>query len=354
MNGLVSIIIPVYNTDPALLRRAVASALSQEKVSEIIIIDDGSAHNTADAIDGLAEGSPEKIKALHKANGGASSARNLGLDVATGKYVAFLDADDILADDFCNNAVQILEERSADIVFGAMQYVSLTGGRELRGDSLLSDSVACFGDDGIEAVKASLFNTKAMLRVGLSPVMYVSQCAVLYRHSAIADVRFNEAVKISEDRLFNYDVLANCRRIAITGQVWYYYMANRDSASQKLRITSLEDLLSTATEIEKLKCTDQRLLNDFNLGIIECFQQTLYFTILRTGFSRAAGMSQRAYVERALQEEIYRRAFQDAKYLEKKQQILRFLFLHRMPGCIVVLFHLNKALYDMRKGELFR
>lgn len=96
----VSIIIPVYNTEEGALRRALESAKRQAYLKEILIIDDGSKSHSVELLDQIAAGSSEVVRVIHKVNGGVSSARNVGIRAARGRYIAFLDADDVLSDFF--------------------------------------------------------------------------------------------------------------------------------------------------------------------------------------------------------------------------------------------------------------
>lgn len=99
-NVRLSVIIPVYNVEPY-LRQCVDSVLAQTyRNIEIILVDDGSTDNSGKIVDELCSSpnsasSPHRLKCIHKPNGGLSDARNAGLRVATGEYVAFLDSDDV-------------------------------------------------------------------------------------------------------------------------------------------------------------------------------------------------------------------------------------------------------------------
>ena len=93
-NGLVSVIIPTYNR-ARLVGAAIESALAQDYPNlEILVIDDGSKDDTREML-ARAYGSNPKVRSLHKANGGVSSARNLGIRESRGEFIAFLDADDV-------------------------------------------------------------------------------------------------------------------------------------------------------------------------------------------------------------------------------------------------------------------
>lgn len=95
---LLSVVIPTYNY-AAVLPRAVESVLAQldEVSAELVVIDDGSTDDSRQVLDGLLAAHPGRFRVVHKSNGGASSARNLGVRETAGDYLIFLDADDELA-----------------------------------------------------------------------------------------------------------------------------------------------------------------------------------------------------------------------------------------------------------------
>ena len=122
---MISIIVPVFNTEKY-LTEAIQSVISQSYTDwELILIDDGSTDSSPDICERFSS-EYENIKVLHKPNGGLSSARNKGLEIATGDFIFFLDSDDILPP----RALQILIERrqlsKADIICGEMRPFSDT------------------------------------------------------------------------------------------------------------------------------------------------------------------------------------------------------------------------------------
>ena len=119
----VTIIIPVYNVEKY-LREAINSAINQTyKNLEIILIDDGSTDNSGKICDEYAK-LDDRIKVIHKINGGLSDARNAGLDNATGKYIMFLDSDDFFELDAAEKMYNEIEEKDADYVIG--NYINVT------------------------------------------------------------------------------------------------------------------------------------------------------------------------------------------------------------------------------------
>ena len=106
---LISIIVPVYKVEQY-LDYCVDSIVKQtyEKL-EIILIDDGSPDNSPEICDRWSERDP-RIKVIHKKNGGASEARNIGLDIAAGEYIGFVDSDDYIDKDMYRRMIEELQK----------------------------------------------------------------------------------------------------------------------------------------------------------------------------------------------------------------------------------------------------
>lgn len=115
----VSIIIPVYNVEKY-VGRCLESVMSQENIDdlEIIVIDDGSTDNSGRICDDFAKKNL-KFRVIHKSNQGISNARNLGLEIAKGEYIMFLDSDDYLEKGIVKNLLDEAIQKNADIVGGA-------------------------------------------------------------------------------------------------------------------------------------------------------------------------------------------------------------------------------------------
>ena len=113
----ISVIIPAYNIE-SLLTKCVESVAGQDypkELMEIIVVDDGSSDSTPQIADELAE-KYDNVISLHKANGGSSSARNLGLSYATGDYVGFVDSDDFVDPRMYSRLMAAAKEYDADMV----------------------------------------------------------------------------------------------------------------------------------------------------------------------------------------------------------------------------------------------
>ena len=118
----VSIIVPVYNISENILRQCIESTITQTlKEIEIILVDDGSTNNSGLICDEYAK-KDNRVKVIHKRNGGLSAARNTGYEKATGRWITFLDSDDWIEPKTCEETYKLGLENSADVViFGTIQ-----------------------------------------------------------------------------------------------------------------------------------------------------------------------------------------------------------------------------------------
>ena len=113
-NNLISIIVPIYNVEKY-LKKCIDSIINQTyKNLEIILVDDGSPDNCGKICDEYAK-KDNRIKVIHKENGGVSSARNVGVENATGEYIGFVDSDDYIEKDMYEVLINNLKKENADI-----------------------------------------------------------------------------------------------------------------------------------------------------------------------------------------------------------------------------------------------
>ena len=116
----ISVIVPVYKVEPY-LRKCLDSIVGQTyRNLEIILVDDGSPDNCGAICDEYAAGD-ERIKVIHKENGGVASARNAGLDMATGDYIGWVDSDDWIEPEMFEAMLEAMASRNADIVICGRQ-----------------------------------------------------------------------------------------------------------------------------------------------------------------------------------------------------------------------------------------
>lgn len=216
----ISVIIPCYRA-AATLRRAVDSALTGAPADlEVLLVDDGSPDDTGALCDELAGADP-RVRALHRANGGAGAARNTGLDAAHGDWVLFLDADDALLPGLWA-ALDPLTTDADMILFG------LT--RESSGAVKPTDYLPAGFCPDLQALGSAL--SPLLFDTGLLAAPYPK----LFRRAAIGAVRFDARLAINEDVLFNIQFLQNTSAIYCLDGVYYkQYDTEAGSLSRRLR-----------------------------------------------------------------------------------------------------------------------
>ena len=216
----ISAIIPCYRA-AATLRRAVDSALTGAPADlEVLLVDDGSPDDTGALCDELAAADP-RVRALHRANGGAGAARNTGLDAAHGDWVLFLDADDALLPGLWA-ALDALTTDADMILFG------LT--RESGGAVKPTDYLPAGFCPDLQALGSAL--SPLLFDTGLLAAPYPK----LFRRAAIGAVRFDARLAINEDVLFNIQFLQNTSAIYCLDGVYYkQYDTEAGSLSRRLR-----------------------------------------------------------------------------------------------------------------------
>lgn len=124
----VSVIVPVYNSEDY-VGKSIESLMRQTlKEIEIILVDDGSKDNSGKICDEYAK-KDERIVVIHKENGGLADARNAGMKVVKGKYIMFLDADDLFEEDSCEHMYNTIEKNGVDYVIGNYQMMNEDGTR---------------------------------------------------------------------------------------------------------------------------------------------------------------------------------------------------------------------------------
>lgn len=341
---MISIIVPIYNTKIEYLERSLHSIDMQGLDLEVLLIDDGSAKETACYVDSL----KTKYRVFHKENGGVSSARNYGLDRCTGEYVAFMDPDDELMNGYLADALSQIVENGADAIFGGMEYVYPSGKTKVDTQSF-SDSQHYFlaDKDDISYMMRSLFEKDALLELGLSPIQYVSNCGALYRRASIGELRFDEQVVISEDRIFNYQFFQKASLIAISDGIWYRYFQNPDSASHQVRTNAKNELITTSEKyVQLLGHSNQSaaIARSVQRGVLECFYQTLQYTIFDPLFDSDFRMSKVEYTSQLVQIPIYQKAFEFSNIKQFRWGILAALGRgHFIRGILAYMYCLRFA-----------
>ena len=230
---LVSVIIPVYNVEKY-LRECVDSVTTQTYTNlEIILSDDGATDRSGAICDELAA-ADSRIRVIHEENGGASVARNRGLDIAEGEYVVFVDSDDAIHPEMIEHLLRISNDTDSDLV--------------TTKKPIATESVDWSMTD-LNKEQIVTFTTEDSVRRFL---MRFDNCAVwgcLFKRSIIGDLRFTPEI-INEDEMFLAEVFPHCRLFAVSDQLFCFYRNNAGSLSRTMSKRKF-DMITNAFAIDE-------------------------------------------------------------------------------------------------------
>ena len=189
---------PIYNVEEY-LDRSIGSLLNQTlKDIEIILIDDGSTDKSLEIVKHYAESNSDRIKYMSVKNGGAAKARNLGLSIAEGEYIGFVDSDDFVDATMFEKMYSLAKSDDAEIVtcgYNRIDYNDIQK-RDIK-------SRSCFGKNVFQAPELISNN-----------VPYIWN--KIFKHSLITEtgIHFEENLRIFEDLVFTYKLFLNANRIS--------------------------------------------------------------------------------------------------------------------------------------------
>lgn len=215
-NDKISIIIPVYNTNINDLDKCLNSILKQTICNyEIIIIDDGSFPQTALFCDQISSIS-KKIKVFHNDNHGVSWSRNFGIKKSTGKYICFIDADDIIECNMLEKLYFNIKNNDADISMCGYNYIELDGNKYPK-----------FGTG-----KKVIFDKRQSLISMFDDQSFgVAVWNKMFKKDLIKEINFDENLHINEDRLFLFNAICKSEKNIYEDVCLYNYVKRENSAT---------------------------------------------------------------------------------------------------------------------------
>lgn len=260
-NGpVVTVVVPVYNVE-AELNRCVESLVGQTFSDlQIILVDDGSTDLSGELCDAWAD-RDSRICVIHKQNGGLSSARNAGIDIAEGEYLGFVDSDDFIEPD-------MYETLLAGMVDGEVSMV--TCGRYVH----MGDTVR---NEFSTPVVMRLTSADAMKEALLGNIIDVSAWDKLYRRELFDEIRYPYG-RISEDAAIILQLLDRCSDVVHVGKCLYHYVFRTGSISKSTYSHKQFDVMCNCREmtawVEKNKPDFSMDINSYccaqMAGMIEC------------------------------------------------------------------------------------
>ena len=239
MAPLVSIIVPVYNVE-AYLENCIRTLVSQTlKEIEIILVDDGSPDNCPSICDSWAL-KDARIKVVHKENGGLGYARNSGLEIAGGRYVAFVDSDDYVDATMFERLYSASENGSSDAVFCGLRQLAVDGSFKEYCDfrEEVTFEIAQMQDLALSFLHGTPLTQGRR--------MFMSVWHSIYKMDVIQRTGlsfFSEREILSEDLPFQLSFLLNSDKIKFIPDKLYVYRCNPSSLSRNFKVSKFDAAL---------------------------------------------------------------------------------------------------------------
>ena len=315
----ISVIIPVYKVEKY-LNRCVESVINQtHKNLEIILVDDGSPDNCPVLCDEWAK-KDKRIIAVHKENGGVSSARNKGLEHATGEFIQFVDSDDYIESTFCEELINCFKD-DVDLVVSGFTIVDDDKNVKITSEETRDATEILSSCDSFMSYLTSGYNDMPVNK--------------LYRKNLITK-QFLEGLPLGEDRIFNLDYLLNVKnKIIISSAKGYVYEFNQGSACHKTR-DDFYEILSVS-----LQALKEFLINKFNT-----YDNQQFYKITGDTFSsivkRNSKKTFKFLKNKIINDENFKIYIKNYKPETFKEKIKLFLFKHEM-------FRVFKLINGVRK-----
>lgn len=252
-NPKISIIVPVYNVEKY-LRRCLDSIVAQTFTDwECICVDDGSPDNSGKILDEYAS-KDQRFVIIHKENGGVSSARNAGLDIARGEWIGFVDSDDWIEVDYIETMLDTAERESADIV--VCDYWN-------NFDKKQVDMTVALDTSSKETILKQYMKTQLFMN---------SVWNKIFKSSFIIEQKLSFPLNISicEDLLFSFEACYKAKKVVKINELLYHYsQINKSSATKNYKTSYIDDKIYVTEKIEKLLENEhlkyQRLIYSFEI-----------------------------------------------------------------------------------------
>ena len=264
----VSIIVPVYQVEKY-IRQCVDSILAQTFTDfELILVDDGSRDKSGQICDEYA-GMDERVKVIHKENGGVAAARNHGITCATGSYLCFVDADDWIENTMIMQCLSQIKENDADI---------LRHGHIME----LWKDEKCVNEEKKDAPNFAKILTHDQITEEMEK--FWQNCSnyvwnYFFKKETIGQIRFPE-IKISEDHVFVLEVLKNCKKICFLSENTYHYCMRMGSSANRWQETGIwcqiEMIRACHHFMESFRITAERKMRLMANMVLNAYSYAIY------------------------------------------------------------------------------
>ena len=218
MKDLISVIVPIYKVEPY-LDKCISSIVNQTYTNlEIILVDDGSPDNCPAMCDSWAK-KDSRIRVIHKANGGAASARNAGMKYSSGSIISFVDSDDIIHNEMYSMLIKAMEETGCEIVQCDLSY--------------FESNIATVDIDVNSNIQYDTYSTTEALSLLISDKkIRQTPPNKIYRRRVISAIEWPEE-RAHEDEFWTYKAIGQSNAICCVNEPMYFYRQHAQSVMHK-------------------------------------------------------------------------------------------------------------------------
>lgn len=283
---LFSLIMPVYNNTKEELENSINSVLKQSYSDyELVIIDDGSCDSCAKLLDTFVQ---TNIHVYHCEHQGVSASRNYGVLVAKGMYISFLDADDLLTNNFLLDVANILNVANPDIIYGLLEYVNIEKSKtnyfSVNSYKNSHLNYCVLNDNDMDDLRFHMFNLGCLKYHNKGAYISRGPVAKILKKSLCLNCLFNTELQFGEDEEWNLRLLTLKPVAIVSYRVWYYYIYRNTSTLHRFRANYID------LSIERLKAMQKYILSSedkkaFHLEAMRNIKEILQFYILSDSFN---------------------------------------------------------------------
>lgn len=258
MEDLISVIVPIYNVEKY-INKCIDSIIDQTYTNlEIILVDDGSPDNCGKICDEYAQ-KDERVRVIHKENGGLSDARNAGIDVAKGKYVSFVDSDDYVEQNYIEILYNCIKEYNTNIAIGSHRVIYKNG-------TIINKET---GEN------SKLPAEKVLERILYDNGIDLTANAKLYDIKLFESIRYPKG-RVFEDAATTYKLIDACQEISFVSKSIYNYAIRGNSITNvKFSKEKMDLVISTKEMCDYIKNKYPNLEKACNRRLMYAYLSTL-------------------------------------------------------------------------------
>ncbi len=326
---LFSVIVPVYNAEKY-IKQCVDSILNQSYSDfEVILVDDGSPDNCPAICDEYAK-KDSRVKVIHKENGGHTSARNCGLEIAKGEYVTFVDSDDYVKQNFLATFADIIDKKDVDIVLS--QHFTFDDGKEVLVDNMVCEQ----GYYDRKRIEKEVF--PVLFEDINGKHLFPFLCAKVYRKSLILPIQLkvDKKIVIGEDGICLKPCIYHANSLYFLEDHLYGYRENFNSLTKSKKAQNLKEPLYRVQALEKRMNLDEY---DFKMQLYRTTLHSLFYVVCSQFYRKEKYKIIVKDIKENLKEPFYKECIKKCVSKSKKLKLVKLALNNKMFWLIKLYNH---------------